>query len=346
MGAVAGGDEAPDCIQWATAVTEGSHWHCQCEDRDYVGYSISPNTGKKLREALAAGEVWVKAESNGRRYEDEIYTITALIPGKRKEEVWIFAHLYEPLVTDNSAGVIGSVAIAKQIQKMVEDGTLPPLEFSIRLVFGMEFYGFAATADYFGDNGNLRNRTIAAIDLDGLPIGKPDKGPIHLMIPPEAVPCYGGYIMEMLAEANKDLGYMPTEVVRGLIVDDMFLGDATTGLPTVWPKNGIGKKRFWHNSYMDENYIGEENMTRIMAYGGAWIAAVSTMNSEILADGVCAAKALAEERIKKAINAPTIVGCKNDEIVCDLWSVEQNHGNKYLTEVVHNSSRYTDAYGG
>ncbi len=308
-----GGEAAPDSIQWCTAVTEGEHWHCQCEDRDYVGYSISPNMGKKLREALSLGEVWVKAESDGRRYEGEVSTVTALIPGWRKEEVWIFAHLYEPLINDNSAGVIGAIAVAKKIREMVADGRIAPLEFSIRLVFGMEYYGFCATAEHFG--GNLRNKTIAAINMDGLPLGKPDIGPISIMTAPSAVPCFANYIAELLSEANCEVGVLPSEMGGVGLIDDMFLGDSTTGLPTLWPKNG--KRLFWHNSFMDESFMDIEKMTNLVAYCGAWVAAVSTMNGDILPQAVEAAKSLAKSHIQKEYELETGIG--NEKWRMDFW---------------------------
>ncbi len=308
-----GGEFAPDSIQWCTAVTEGEHWHCQCEDRDYVGYSISPNVGKKLREALDKGEVWVKAESDGRRYEGEVSTVTALIKGRREEEVWIFAHLYEPLINDNSAGVIGATMVAKKIREMVASGRIAPLEFSIRLVFGMEFYGFCATAEHFG--GNLRNKTIGAINMDGLPLGKPDKGPITIVTAPSSTPCFGNYIAEMLGEINNEVGVLPTVMGGVGLIDDMFLGDSTTGLPTLWPKNG--KRLFWHNSFMDEDFMDIEKMTNLVAYCGAWVAAVSTMNKDVLPHAVEAASAVAKSHIQKEYELETKIG--NEKCRMDFW---------------------------
>ncbi len=308
-----GGEFAPDSIQWCTAVTEGEHWHCQCEDRDYVGYSISPNMGKKLREALDAGDVWVKAESDGGRYEGEVSTVTALIPGNRKEEVRIFAHLYEPLINDNSAGVIGAIAVAKKIREMIGEGRIAPLEFSIRLVFGMEYYGFCATAEHFG--GNLRNKTIAAINMDGLPLGKSDNGPISIVAAPSAVPCFANYIAEMLGEINNEIGVLPAEMGGVGLIDDMFLGDSTTGLPTLWPKNG--KKLFWHNSFMDENFIDIEKMANMVAYCGAWVAAVSTISKEILPDAIEAARDVAKSHIEKEYALETKIG--NEKCRMDFW---------------------------
>ncbi len=308
-----GGEVTPDSLQWCTAVTEGEHWHCQCEDRDYVGYCVSPNMGKKLREALALGEVWVKAESDGRRYEGEVSTVTALIKGRREEEVWIFAHLYEPLINDNSAGIIGATAVAKKIREMVASGRIAPLEFSIRLVFGMEFYGFCATAEHFG--GNLRNRTIAAINMDGMPLGKPDEGPISIMTAPSSTPCFANYIAEILSEINNEVGVLPSQMGGAGLIDDMFLGDSTTGLPTLWPKNG--SRRFWHNSFMDENFIDIEKMTNLVAYCGAWVAAVSTINGEILLDAINAARDVAKKHIEREYALETKIG--NEKCRMDFW---------------------------
>ena len=61
--------------------------------------------GDKLRAAVRDGEVIVQVLSDGRRYKGEIDVVTGILPGKEKKEVWILAHLYEPLSDDNSSGV-------------------------------------------------------------------------------------------------------------------------------------------------------------------------------------------------------------------------------------------------
>ena len=83
--------------------------------------------------------------------------------------MWLLAHLYEPLIDDNSSGVIGCIAILKALREMVRQGKIR-LKYSVRVVFASEMYGFAAMADHYG--GDLSQRTIGAINMDGMNASK------------------------------------------------------------------------------------------------------------------------------------------------------------------------------
>ena len=39
----------------------------------------------------------------------EIYTVTGVIPGESKEEYGIFAHMYEPFLSDDASGVAAGI---------------------------------------------------------------------------------------------------------------------------------------------------------------------------------------------------------------------------------------------
>ena len=160
--------ETPDCITWCNAATDDhAHWHVQSEDRPFLGFSISPRTADKLREALAKGEVELLAESDGRRYEGEINAVCGYVKGKSEKEIWLVAHLFEPFFTDNSLSVIVSIEIAKAIKKLGQPN------FSLRLVFSAETYGLAAVWDHYKDT--IRGKVLGALDIDGIPAYTFDK---------------------------------------------------------------------------------------------------------------------------------------------------------------------------
>ena len=120
--------DAPGGILWNTAFTEHDNWHVNADDRDFIAFSIPPATGTMLRKAVSCGEVKLLVESDARREESTFDLVTALIPGKRKEEFWIYAHLYEPLANDNSSGVASAIETARLI---MQQGNM---EFSLRLI--------------------------------------------------------------------------------------------------------------------------------------------------------------------------------------------------------------------
>lgn len=254
------GLDTPDCVQWVNAATDDhSHWHVQAEDRDFIGFSVSPRIARKLRCAAVEGPLEVLVESDGKRYEGEIDAVTALIPGEDERELWLLAHLYEPLSSDNSLGIMTAINTVKNIQKLIADGTLPKMKHSIRLVFALEFYGFAAVADHFG--GKLHNH-IGGINIDGVPAGVDDYG-FHISIPPYSSPYCGVSVIRAIAECfndyDSDLAFTDCETH---FRDDTFLGDSSTGLPTIWPARATEaqEEAFWHNSYLDMDYLVPERV--------------------------------------------------------------------------------------
>ena len=230
--------EHPDALQWVNACTEGSNWHIQCDDRDFIGFSVTLRMGAKIRELAGTGTLKARIECDGRRYAGELPAISALIPGRRPEEVWLLAHTFEPLLDDDSSGVTAGIEIARQIMAM---GTP---EYSLRLIFAMELYGYAAF------HANFKGKAIGAANLDSLAVNSHD---LCRLIPPiSSVPFHGVKILREMAETFDDI--LPLEWAKPECFDDMFLSDSTTGIPTVWflksPKPG--EETLWHNSVQTE----------------------------------------------------------------------------------------------
>lgn len=284
--------ETPDAIQWANCFTEGDHWHILNDDRPLIGFSVSPKTGDKLRASARAGETLVHVVSDGRRYEGEIDAVTAVLPGEDARELWVLAHLYEPLADDNSAGVISAVAIARALKRLAGRGAIPPLRFTLRLVFASEMYGFAAFSEHIG--GYLGDKAIGAINLDGLPLQSRDTT-VHLA--PAGSPFFGDFVMQAILEApgeDTDLSLRLDE--RGSYQDDMFLSDSTTGLPTLWV---LGARRLWHNSAQEMSIIDPNRLKQVTALNGAWVAEMLTIGPERAEQLVSQAAVYAKERMSK-----------------------------------------------
>jgi hypothetical protein len=286
----------PDAIPWINASTEGSHWHVQCEDRPFVSFAVSPRAGDLLRRALKAGPVEALAECDGRRYEGTIPCVTALIPGRQKRELWLMAHLYEPLSDDNATGVAGAVELARIIKRLTETGALPPLEFSLRLVFGAEHYGFAAFADRMG--GYPGDKVIGAVNMDSLPSGNPGQK-LHLYFAPPGTPFFGNSVLEMALEDLRNSDIIRPERVFGFgqYGDDTFLSDKTTGVPTVWPLGT--KKMLWHNSALTMETVDIGIFSRICAFIGAWAARAITLGKDNMTETVRRAGALALKHLNE-----------------------------------------------
>ena len=281
--------ETPQGIQWVAACTEGSHWHAQIDDRPFICFSVSPETGDQIRAAAGAGELVAHVECDGSRYEGSVPVVTALVPGRQEKELWILSHLYEPMIDDNSSGVVGSIEIARVIKKLVESGEIPPMEFSLRLVFAMEMYGFAAFAEKLRAGGG--HKSIGAINTDSFAADK-----VNIFMAPPGTPFYGNYLMEKITDEYK--GQMEPALLdvalQGKYSDDMFLSDPTVGVPTLW---AIGAGKWWHNSESKINILSPVSFSRIVAFVGTWAASTLTINRETLPLAVAEASAYAKKHL-------------------------------------------------
>ena len=252
---VVGRYESPDTLQWANAAAESGNWHVTKEDRPFIGFTVTPRTGDLIRKN--AGER-VRVKCDGRRYVGVEPMVTALVPGKSEKEVWLFAHLYEPLLNDDSAGVSTAIEVAK----MLLAG--PKLRYSVRLVFAMELYGYAAYAAMRGPN--LKNEVVGGCNIDS--ICAVEGEPMTLYPTGNAKPFAGNALLKQAYEEFKDT--LRLELGDAAYMDDLFLGDPTVGVPSVWL---LGRGRgFWHNSAQcDPAFIDRETMCRSAAFAAAFV---------------------------------------------------------------------------
>lgn len=316
-----GAVDTPDELYWANAATDGNSWHVIAEHRDFIGFMITPRTGRTLRQAVNTGAVTVRVECDGRRYEGELPAVTGLVPGKQKREVWLLAHLYEPFEIDNAIGIVSVIYAVKRVRELIEEGVLPPLQFSLRLVFAMEHYGFAAVADRFG--GDLHDRAWGAFNSDAIFGAKMHK--VSVFYASLFTPFFGNFTTQLMTTLYNETFDGPLlEDVYPSFHDDMILGDTTTGLPTVWPAGE--HENTHHNTIWNNNFLDEENFARAMGYFIAWIGSNATLNEETLPTYLLGCAQLAQELLNKEAERETVWGTPEEKM-------------EYLTEAVKDSLR-------
>lgn len=260
--------QTPDACQWVNGCTDAGDWHVTLEDRDFVGFSVSPKVGAKLRALADKGNCNVHVISDACRYSGEISVVTGLIPGKSEKEFWIVAHLYEPLMNDDSTGVTAAIEIARMIRDTIQT------EYSIRVVFAHELYGFAAYASYRGDY--LGNQVVGGCNLDDLASCQPGK--LQLVPAGEAVPFHGNEILKQCYESMQETVPGLQLEPCGQYYDDLALGDPTVGVPMTWL---MGKGSLWHNSAQcEKDYIDPEIFFRTTAFAAAYILACADTPAE------------------------------------------------------------------
>lgn len=300
----------PDDVAWINAGTENNSWHVQAEDRPYTSYQITPTSGVALRNACQAGPVKVHAYSDGRRYETTLPVVTGLLRGEDPREVWMVGHLYEPLIDDNTNGVIGSIEILKVLRDMAAAGEIK-LKYSVRVIFASEMYGFAAATEYFG--GDLNGRVLGAINMDGI-TGSYDKS-VHneyRAIEAPDLPGFAGNIL--LHEATDHFSLNHPEMIISRedhgYGDDCAIGDSTIGVPVVWIFHG--PKGLHHNSWQNENQYDPEKYYIHLGYCAAWVRAMAALTEDEVKEILPGAAARAQNVIDAAAADSVRVGtdCK------------------------------------
>lgn len=256
----------PEALQWVNACTEGKNWHVQSEDREFVAFSVTLSMGNKLRQLAARGGLKAKVECDGHRYKGELPAVTALIPGKRKEEVWLLAHTFEPLLDDDSAGVVAGIEIAKEILRA---GTP---EYSLRLIFAMELYGYAAF------HANFKGKVIGAANIDSPPSARGDI--CQILLPIRSIPFHGIRIARDMKETLGEA--VGCKLAKPSCGDDMFLSDANTGIPTLWFHAAKPQgSRTWHSSIQtEEGYLDPALFADCTAFIALWFREVLFFTGE------------------------------------------------------------------
>ena len=282
----------PDCLQWVTACTETHSWSPDEDTRPFLGFSVTPRVGTYLRTYANRGGLKVHAECDGRRHASTVPFITATVPGRRKDEYWLVAHMYEPLATDDSDGV----AAVLEVARMFLGGERP--EYTLRVCFGVEMYGYAA---YTALRGTPLKGVLGGLNCDSMLSVSDHRISLSLA----GTPSYASTVTESFAGALDGLAEAP-EVTLGdprTFDDDLFVCDPTVGVALDWPhRKAIGEK-FWHNSVQDLKQVDREQLRR----GAAFAAAVATLavnpTSDLLRRAERRAEGFAERLADTARNA-------------------------------------------
>ena len=269
----------PDSLLWANNCTETNCWHVTEGDRPFVAFCVTPGMRDRLEKKCAQGDVMLKVECDGKRYEGTLPAVTAFLPGESEREFWLIAHNGEPLEDDNNVGVIICVNAMIQIKKAIEEGKIPPLKYSIRFISAPELNGQAAMAVHFG--GYLGERCIGAINADGAPV-RPLTDGANIQSAPPPIPFYGNALLRgVWDEYNWMTGNPPyVNVWKDYWCSDSFMSDPSVGLPTVSVYQD--QMAFWHNSRQRPRYLKYDKVANVAAVYAAYAALVAAPDPEML----------------------------------------------------------------
>jgi aminopeptidase YwaD len=238
--------DLPDALQYSSFWWFGGETKC-------FGFVLSPKEGARLRALVKRRQregqppVRVRATVNSRFSDGEINVVSALIPGQTEEEVVLLAHLCHPqgAANDNASGSATVLEVARTLQALISNGTLPQPRRGIRFLLVPEMLGFAA---YLAHHEDSIPRMIAALNLDMVGENQELCGSTTTI---EQTPaCFANFaddlIVRLLEEASSGAGVRHATAPFSGGSDHCLLVDPSVGVPcpsiTEWPD------RFYHTS--------------------------------------------------------------------------------------------------
>ncbi len=253
------GDDYPQYCRWSNAIAF-TGWYHTADDPRIPIFIISPAKSAFLRSLLAKGEVKCHAETDAKVYDGEIYTVTGLIPGKEKEEITFFAHMYEPFIPDDATGGMIIMELCKAIKDAVDAGKLPPLQKSLKIVLSMERYGFY---EYFTDPEQVK-KILHVMSFDSV-CHYMEKGMARISLRQSSIlaPTFVDFLTESLFRKYLKNDHVVTE--RNNLSDDTFCSDGDMKIPSMWTHTS--NPRCHHNAgpgFMDADWDLAESVAKIM----------------------------------------------------------------------------------
>ncbi len=268
----------PDGLFWVNSFQESPEWFHGADNRDLLGLCITPRVGLRLRELLVDGTVKVRAEVKARKEPGTLYAATGTLRGSElpEEELWLAAHLFEPLGTDNSTGAAAAMTALRVLIDLVRKGELPPPRRTIRVVMTLELYGFTAVLKTLMERGKS---LAAAFVMDGVTFRQSVSGlPAGLYMSPDANPLFSERPVRRAVDLclrsssrtwrrlNASTVPQPPfayEFLPGYFGNDAFLGDPMVGGPSFHFHTPGGP--YWHNSENDFGKVWPELLNAMTA---------------------------------------------------------------------------------
>lgn len=246
----------PDSTRWMNGQGRWG-WYYVKEDPRLPIFVITARRGMMLKNELLNGrEVTLHGVLKARIGKGEIYTVTGVIPGESEEEYAIFAHMYEPFLSDDASGVAAGI----EIGRMVKNADLK-LKRSLRVVFSMEHYGFLA---YLA----MKTHHIkAAMNMDMLATTMyRDLGfPLHWRMSTAGLPFFGDMLMlKIIGECEPSLRL---DCCPGNLSDDTMAGEPLLNIPTNWLYVENNPSPLHHSSsaiFADVDWALAEKVTKLV----------------------------------------------------------------------------------
>ncbi len=264
----------PDSARWMNGQGQWG-WYYVKGDLRLPVFTITARRAMKLKNELLNGhQVVLHGVLKARIGKGEIYTVTGVIPGESEEEYAIFAHLYEPFLSDDASGVASGI----EIGRMLKNSGLK-LRKSLRVVFSMEHYGFLAWLAM----GTHHIKAAMNMDMLATTMYRDLGFPLHWRMSAVSLPFFGDLLMlKILEECESGLRI---DCCPGTLSDDTMAGEPILGIPTNWLYVENDPSPFHHSSnaiFAEVDWALAEKVSKLVTVFAAFLLTAERSDYESL----------------------------------------------------------------
>jgi aminopeptidase YwaD len=174
-------------------------------------FMISLKTSRDLRTRLARGEqIRLHATVHAGRHPGFYEVATATIPGAdanlRQQEIVFSCHLdhERPGANDNLSGCVTILEVARTLQKLITEGSIPRPARTIRFVWPAEMEG---TLALLNGKPELVPHLLAVVHMDMVGGGEVTKSIFHIERAPASLPSFVNDVAEAFGEFVNEQSY-------------------------------------------------------------------------------------------------------------------------------------------
>jgi aminopeptidase YwaD len=175
------------------------------------GFMVSLKTARAMRDRLARGEtIRLHAVVKAGQHSGAYSVVTATIPGAdpklKDEEIAFSCHLdhQRPGANDNASGCATILEVARTLQKLISNGTLPRPARTIRFIWPPEVEG---TMALLNGRPEFAQRIKAVIHMDMVGGGPATKAVFHVTREPMSLPSFVHDVAWAFAEFVNEQSY-------------------------------------------------------------------------------------------------------------------------------------------
>lgn len=267
-------EHEPDVPSWTNGHGHIGWYHLK-EDPVAPIFSVSPKKGIELINMMKNGKVVLHGVMNTKLYDGEIYSVTATIPGKSEDEFALLGHLYEPFHTDDCQGFGVGVEVAIMLKKLIEEGVLPQPEKTLRLIFSMERYGYAA----FFCQHDKKILAAASIDSFTCQASTTLNTGFSITLSALSLPFFGDMLInEAMHKFCPDIYF---RFNPGSMSDDCWMSDHTVDIPSTWFVSGcVGRSNYHHCDAPIFDAVEPEKLKKLVPMLAAYTAVMICSDRE------------------------------------------------------------------